>query len=61
MRKLPIIICPLLAIAGIDSSGGPAVCIEGHCAWWNGIECAIVTAADSLKELSKDGINMRQT
>lgn len=52
MRQPPTNICPMLAIAGIDStSDGPAVCLMDRCAWWDyaDSECAIVSLAAKLE------------
>lgn len=56
MNQPPVNVCPLLAIAGIGSGGGPAVCIEDRCAWWGyaGSECVMVTAAIAAREVAEN-------
>lgn len=52
MREPPIDICPMLAVASIGSTSGPAVCIRERCAWWDpaGSECAIAAIASAVRD-----------
>lgn len=57
MNQPPTNICPLLAIASIDSTSNPPVCIEECCALWNfaGSECALVSIPYAISDIS-DGL-----
>lgn len=63
----PMNICPLLAIASIGTSSGPAVCVEGRCAWWGTWvgpadltygQCALQSIAESLSSLDSNGLSV---
>ncbi len=62
MREPPTNICPLLAIAGTGTTGGPAVCLGERCAWWDfgGNECVMVTTATALGEVAANLEDMQQ-
>lgn len=54
MRELPTNICPLLAIASIGSTSGPAVCVKDRCALFSFVDskCALLAIADAIREAS---------
>lgn len=58
MREPPTNICPLLAIAGTGTTGGPAVCLGERCAWAYDGDCAITVIAQSLSRMSEDGLSV---
>lgn len=62
MREPSSDICPLMAIANINSSSTIPVCLHSRCAWWDfgGNECVIVTAATALGAAAASMEDMRQ-
>ncbi len=58
----PTNICPLLAIAGIGTTSGSALCLGERCAWWDfcGSECVMITAATALGEVAANLEDMQQ-
>ncbi len=45
-------ICPLLSMIGIDPAGSP--CVENHCAWWDGGQCALCGIAENTGDLAEN-------
>ena len=56
MKQPPTNICPLLAIASIGTSSGPAECIMDSCTWWSDAanECAIVALVERSGDADGD-------
>lgn len=41
-------ICPLLSLLRMEPNGTP--CAGGDCAWWDGCQCLLRSAAEQLEE-----------
>lgn len=50
-------LCPLLSLIGIDHHGAP--CAKSDCAWWDGCQCLLRSAAEQLEEIAVNTMDLK--